>query len=609
MEEKSIIPGTLSWLATKEDCSWVKQLNADPDWEKHKPNRTSRQVLSGHYVPVEPTPLRDPYTVAYSPEMAASLGLSEEECKSDKFAAFFSGNMSVVPAFRTHWATPYALSIYGEEMYRNCPFNTGNGYGDGRAISITEVVVDQGEGPQRWELQLKGAGKTPFCRSGDGRAVLRSSVREFLVSEAMFHLGIPTTRALSLVASRTESVMRPWFSEKPREMPNLDDPRLQGYPPQLLPILISQIMMGVKEPDIMQNSTCAITCRVAPSFVRVGHIELFGRRARQTSGDTVKRKKELELIVEHLMFREYPKFVKGADDSDSTLQTRILGMLEEASQRIAKLTADWVRVGYCQGNFNSDNCLAGGRTMDYGPFGYIEKFYSLWNMWTGGGEHYGFLNQPTAGAKNFESLVTAMLPLLDKDNARKARQIVSNHEEKASDAMNEMWRDKLGLCEWSSDASILLTQLLKMMEQNEADYTLLWRQLAVVAESAEQSHEDNDKLFAPLADCFYKEVKDKTKWSTWLNQWITLLKSSGRSFKDISSHMKRTNPKFIPREWMLVRAYNTAGDGNYLLLQEVQNLLRHPYDEQDDVMTTKYFRKAPPVVYTGSGLAGTAFMT
>jgi len=249
--------------------------------------------------------------------------------------------------------------------------------------------------------------------------------------------------------------------------------------------------------------------------------------------------------------------------------------------------------------------------MDYGPFGYIEKFTSLWNMWTGGGEHYGFLNQPIAGAKNFTSLVTAVLPLLDTDNARRARQIATNHEDKSSDAMTEMWRDKLGLREWSIEANSLLNQLIKMMELNEADYTLLWRQLAVVAVSAEQFHEDDEKIFAPLVDCFYKEVtaKDKTKWSTWLKQWITLLKSSGRSFNDIAAHMNRTNPKFIPREWILVRAYNTAGEGNYLLLQEVQNLLRHPYDEQDDLMTTKYFRKAPPVIYTGPGLAGTAFMT
>ena len=124
------------------------------------------------------------------------VGLSEEACASEAFARFFGADQSAVPGMDTSWATPYALSIFGSEMYDNCPFKTGNGYGDGRACSIAEVVVDG----RRWELQLKGSGTTPFSRGGDGRAVVRSSVRKFLASEAMGHMGVSTTHALGLAA-------------------------------------------------------------------------------------------------------------------------------------------------------------------------------------------------------------------------------------------------------------------------------------------------------------------------------------------------------------------------------------------------------------------------
>lgn len=173
------------------------------------PNRESREVYSGHYVTVHPQPLPKPVLVVHSPSMAKLLGL-EEASGSDEFAAFFSGDVDVVSDLASvTWCTGYALSIYGEPMMRNCPFGTGNGYGDGRAISVAEIV-SQTTG-DRWELQLKGAGKTPYSRRADGRAVLRSSVREFLASEAMFHLGVSTTRALSLVASGSETVDRPWY--------------------------------------------------------------------------------------------------------------------------------------------------------------------------------------------------------------------------------------------------------------------------------------------------------------------------------------------------------------------------------------------------------------
>ena len=238
----------LTDFASKANHSWLDDLEGDPETERNAPNRKSRQVRSGHYVLVKPTPLPRPQLVLFSSRcatpsctrsvvltlnspprsMASEFGISDAECATERFARFFSGDIDQLEPFRS-WATPYALSICGQEMYQQCPFNNGNGYGDGRAISVGEVLLDGGA---RWEMQLKGGGATPFCRGADGRAVLRSSIREFLASEAMYHLGVSTTRALSLVVSGAggETSDRPWYSNS-RELPAEDDPRLAQVGP------------------------------------------------------------------------------------------------------------------------------------------------------------------------------------------------------------------------------------------------------------------------------------------------------------------------------------------------------------------------------------------
>ena len=179
---------TLDELASRLDNSYIRELRPDPEQELHTPNRLPREVGSGHFVQVEPTRLPMPYLVACSNEVLEMLGLSEEVCHSQQFARTFSGDLRAV-GFETSWATPYALSIYGQETQPNGAGRRGYGYGDGRAISIGEVLLDSGG---RWELQLKGSGRTPFCRGADGRAVLRSSAREFIASEAMWGSRNPT---------------------------------------------------------------------------------------------------------------------------------------------------------------------------------------------------------------------------------------------------------------------------------------------------------------------------------------------------------------------------------------------------------------------------------
>lgn len=537
------------------------------------------------------------------------------------------------------WATPYALSIYGEEMYHNCPFKNGNGYGDGRAISVAEVYNSNTN--LRLEFQLKGSGTTPFSRSADGRAVLRSSVREFLASEAMYYLGVETTRALSLIASKTGKIERPWFS--PDKQISLNDPRLKDYP---IEYRREVLKYANSQPDVLIQEIMAIACRVAPSFLRVGHIELYARRYRGTLlnssnsqqeqvqvQEKEKRLRELKLIVFHMLFREYSHLlpnqnIKSVDDlNDIEFQSIILEMLQECSNRISKLTASWIRVGYCQGNFNSDNCLVGGRTMDYGPFGFIERYERKWNMWSGGGEHYSFRHQHIAGEKNFFSLASSIALLLDNDGQQKVmREILPRHEINSQLEVENIYRQKLGLTQWNDDYKHFFQRLDDHMELTQVDYTLFWRQLSLLPEQILSLYSNsifilpspcpdtfnlstiltNEFIFKPFEDIFYDRLTENNKflWCNLLREWIRLLLNEiNGNFSELSNRsieMKKVSPKYIPREWMLVEAYKQAEKWNLIPLKTLQDLFEHPYDEQPQYEAI-YYRKMPDVVLDKGG--------
>lgn len=244
--------------------SWVRQLSPETETNRLKSqsleslsldddNRSKRPVYNGHYVLVKPTGLPNPRLLLFSNDVAENLlKLTEEQTNSKEFVKLVSGNLVLGET----WATPYALSIMGNRYTSNCPYGTGDGYGDGRAISIAEF--------HGHELQLKGAGKTPFARGADGRAVLRSSIREFLASEAMHSLGVPTTRALSLVVSDDdgETVYRPWYSnDAVLQVPTMDDPRLAKYSEEQKKEIIQRLRNQKSDPNQMITEPCAITCR------------------------------------------------------------------------------------------------------------------------------------------------------------------------------------------------------------------------------------------------------------------------------------------------------------------------------------------------------------
>ncbi|GCE65851.1 hypothetical protein OMCYN_01797 [cyanobiont of Ornithocercus magnificus] len=538
------------------DYSLVNTLNADPDAAEDGNDHHARQVFSGHFVPVTPTPLKEPEYITHSSALFSELGLDSKLVFNERFCQLFSGNISIVrePMRQIGWATGYALSIYGTEYIQQCPFGTGNGYGDGRAISVFEGVING----KRWEMQLKGSGPTPYCRSADGRAVLRSSVREFLAQEYMQALGVPTARSLTLYVSKSETVTRPWYSQ-------------HSYS---------------ANPDILMEDLAAISTRVAPSFLRVGQLELFARRARNNTHP--RSLEELHMIVLHLIEREYKKDI----NQNLTFTAQLVELAQLFCERLTSLVANWQRVGYCQGNFNSDNCAAGGFTLDYGPFGFCEIFDPKFQPWTGGGEHFSYFNQPIAAEANYHMFWKALRPLFTEDTeALKQFDQVRRGFEKAMDKqMQRMWAAKLGLTEYNSE---LFQKLLQLMIDSQVDYTIFFREL---------SHIPND--LSALKKSFYVKTSQQLdkRWQSWLQSWRSLIINAS-NLTEVSKNMKLTNPKYTWREWLIAPAYQLARQGDYSLVRELQEVLSHPYSEQSEEVEDKYYRLKPKAFFNIGGIS------
>ncbi len=560
MDDTSSTVKTLADLARLADYSLLDTLTPDPEARADGIDHSARQVFCGHYVPVNPTPIHEPHYIAHSKNFFSELGFDDALATSEDFMRMFSGDASQLPKpLRTHgWATGYALSIYGTEYTQQCPFQTGNGYGDGRAISILEANING----KRWEMQLKGGGRTPYCRGADGRAVLRSSVREFLAQEHMHALGVPTTRSLTLYTSKTEKVRRPWFREG-------------SYS---------------RDPEVMIEEDVAITTRVAPSFLRVGQIELFGRRARKH--EHPKALEELEQIVWHAIEREYGNVI----EPHLPPEEKVLLLATHFRSRLASLVADWIRVGYCQGNFNSDNTAIGGFTLDYGPFGFIDRFDPAYQPWTGGGAHFSFLNQPQAAEHNFHMFYTALKPLVESNpNVLTQLDTIRNGFAQAmQEALEKMWAAKLGLSTFDEP---LFRELFRLMMQTRVDYTIFFRELSHIPEE-----------ITPLTKSFYNEtfVDEKLlqRWTEWLEKWKSLIDiATPKSREKLSAQMKMTNPKYTLREWFLVPAYQQAENGDYTLIHELQEVMTHPYDEQSREIEEKYYRKKPAHFFDIAGIS------
>ena len=543
-------------FAEHVDYSLLSQLTPDPEATINGHDHQVRQVRSGHYVPVTPTPLPAPQYVAHSNELFKELGLSDQLAEDDGFRRLFSGDISVSrePMLPYGWATGYALSIYGTEYDQQCPFGNGNGYGDGRAISVFEGLF-QG---RRWEMQLKGGGPTPYCRGADGRAVLRSSVREFLAQEFMHALGVASSRSLTLYVSHAETVRRPWYSDQSRSM----------------------------DPDVLVENPAAITTRVAPSFLRVGQLELFARRTRNNSHP--KALSELQMIVEHLIDRNYHAEIEPS----LPFNEQVVELARLFRGRLTALVADWIRVGYCQGNFNSDNCAAGGFTLDYGPFGFCELFDPRFQPWTGGGMHFSFFNQPAAAGKNYQTFVSALKPLL-QDHPEAMTRLESLEEGfKAAmqEALDSMWQRKLGLAEHSPE---LVGELLQLCVDSAADYTMVFRELSAIPEQV-----------ATLKRSFYRPSDHQIdqRWMNWLQRWRHQLERNS-DLSETSRSMQLTNPAITWREWLIAPAYEQAAHGDYSLVHELQKVFAKPYESLPMELAARYDQLKPEEFFNAGGIS------
>jgi len=493
------------------DNRFIRELPADSETAN-----TRRQVFGACYSRVSPTPVAKPQLVAYSREVAGLLGLSEKVCQSDEFAQVFAGNR-LLPGM-----DPYA-TCYGGHQF---------GYwagqlGDGRAINLGEVVNEKNE---HFTLQLKGAGETPYSRNADGLAVLRSSVREFLCSEAMHHLGIPTTRALSLILTGEEVIRDMFYNGNPRSEPG------------------------------------AVVCRVAPSFTRFGSFQIFTAR------------KEVDLLKKLLDYTIRTDFPHLGEPSPEVY----LKWFEEVCRRTADMIVHWQRVGFVHGVMNTDNMSVLGLTIDYGPYGWLENYDPSWtpNTTDASERRYRFGNQPQIAFWNLGQLANAIYPLIEQ--VEPLQQAINVYKDTFEQGWQTMVAGKLGLNAY--DPAIdndLNTELLILLQTVETDMTIFYRKLATLVMNVEL---DNDAIMEPLMDAYYvpEQLTDdyKTRLGNWLRRYIKRIQDSGLADAGRRKRMNAANPKYVLRNYLAQLAIDKAEQGDFSMVNELLELLRHPYDEQ-----------------------------
>ena len=484
-----------------------------------------RRKVREAYSRVKPTPVSNPTLIAHSAEMAELLGL--QGIDTQEFAEVLGGNRIV------KGMDPFAM-CYGGHQFGNWAGQLG----DGRAINLGEVLTSTGE---RWTLQLKGAGPTPYSRTADGLAVLRSSVREFLCSEAMHYLGVPTTRALSLVATG-EQVERDMFYD--------GNPKL--------------------EPG-------AVVCRVAPSFVRFGNFELPTSR---------RNFKLLKQLVDYTISTDFPELL--SDDGEFTQEVYRDWFLE-VCRRTADMIVHWMRVGFVHGVMNTDNMSILGLTIDYGPYGWLEDFDPNWtpNTTDAGGRRYRFGHQPQIAAWNLNQLANALVPLLGSDPKEDWIADLESGLKLYSESFNTGWNTmmaaKLGLHSFHPETDeLLFAELLSNLQSVETDMTLFFRSLAnVPAESSDK------RDWLPYLEPAYYNQEQITedyleKAEEWIQSYRNRLRTNPTSDAERRAKMNEVNPKYVLRNYLAQLAIDKAEQGDYSMIHELLELLRHPYDDQPE---------------------------
>ncbi|SFT74456.1 Uncharacterized conserved protein YdiU, UPF0061 family [Lishizhenia tianjinensis] len=484
-----------------------------------KTSNEIRKVSDACFSWVQPLQPEQPRLVHYNAEYAKELGIefSEKEAK-----AIFSGQQDY-PNQR-----PYAMCYGGHQFGQ-----WAGQLGDGRAINIAEIETPLGGKT----LQLKGAGPTPYSRSADGLAVLRSSIREYLCSEAMYHLGVPTTRALSLSLSGNQ-VMR--------------DVLYNGNP--------------ALEPG-------AIVCRVSSSFVRFGSFEILAAR---------KEHHHLKSLLDFVIEQYYPNLGTPAKDT-------YVKFFQELMERTLEMIIHWERVGFVHGVMNTDNMSILGETIDYGPYGWLEDFDPTWtpNTTDAQGRRYRFGNQAAIALWNLNKLGSAIYPLIGE--AEPLENSLNQFKKLYFTQREKMYCEKLGVTYGSDEAAALVEQILILLEKSSMDMTMFWRRLADVKANSPEGH------LHTLAQQTYLEKEEfeqyQEEWKQWLTKYGALVLQEGEAASVRKQKMNAVNPKYVLRNYMAQLAIEAAEQNDFSLVDELFEILQHPYEEQEQY--EKWFAKRP----------------
>lgn len=494
------------------------ELPADKD-----ETNVTRQVSHACFSYVIPQIPSNPKLLHFSEEVTTMIGLTIEEVETPEFTAVFSGKEILANT------RPYAMSYAGHQFG-----NWAGQLGDGRAIVLTEIEHNN----HNYTLQLKGAGMTPYSRRADGMAVLRSSIREHLCSEAMFHLGVPTTRSLSLM--------------------------LTGD-------LVLRDVMYDGHPDYEKG---AVVCRVAPSFIRFGNFELFS-----SQNDL----KTLKSITDFTIKHHFPEILK-------TNKEGYIQFFNVVANKSREMVLHWQRVGFVHGVMNTDNMSILGLTIDYGPYGWLEDYNPDWTPNTTDRENrrYRFGNQPQIVLWNLYQLANALFPLIDE--AAPLEAILHEYQSLYEADYAAMMRKKLGLSTIQEDDNQLIAILTDNLQLIETDMTLFFRKLSQV-----KKKESVEKAFTIITDSFYKIEAITTaveeSWLYWFTLYINRLNAEDTTDAIKKQAMNLVNPKYVLRNYMAQLAIEAAEKEDYSILEELHIVLKKPYDEQEKY--DKWFAKRP----------------
>ena len=468
-----------------------------------------REVRGAAWSAVLPTPVAAPRVLAVAAEVADLLGFGRDLLDSADFPRVFGGN--ALYAGMQPWAANYGGHQFG---------HWAGQLGDGRAISLGELLTADGA---RWELQLKGAGRTPYSRGADGRAVLRSSIREFLCSEAMHHLGVPTTRALSLVGTGDTVVRDMFYDGHPRPEPG------------------------------------AIVCRVAPSFIRFGSFELPASRGEVGL---------LRQLADLCIARDFPVLVQAGEQ-------RYAQWFAQVCERTAVMVAHWMRVGFVHGVMNTDNMSILGLTIDYGPYGWVDDYDPDWtpNTTDAQGRRYRFGTQPQVAYWNLTRLAQALAPLFDDVTA--LHDGLARFQAVHAACERDDIAAKFGLAQCRDEDVAMMAAWLQILQDGEMDMTLAFRGLMALDPQAPS--------LSALDPAFYSAARRAAvlpALQAWLQHYAERVQADALDADARHQRMAGANPLYVLRNWLAQEAIEQAEQGDLGAVHALLEVLRHPYAQQ-----------------------------